>query len=418
MNTSKATTTLSEIVRHKLHQGSAVIVGPPDYKTSLLIELDRIEKFSDVYAAELKCLSWCIRKYLWKNNTSQLYVFLRTLNESSELLSNIITPKEYWNLDTILDYVRHLELHASELKIEDRTVFDQIFDTVQIAGAKQVITKQWEDILSSEDGNKAFIDVFDDLFQSAIMKYESDFICSLEETDVLCRMVKETSCDENRFVPWPNKAQNRWNPPGKTYLYLSYGKDEIDYDGELTLNQYICLLECKLEGETDVCFCRFRPKIGGRILDLSYNDVKLSDIRHDRQRQIDLHTQSIIDSVLKDPELVARATDTLFVKKQIERIMKETPKEKEILERTSAKEILKLICSSIYSKVDEKDNVALEKAYRSFHCLANYLESKGVTGIIYPCTRTKAVCGKNVVLFNIHYAEPIRGSIKQYHYYG
>ena len=60
-----------------------------------------------------------------------------------------------------------------------------------------------------------------------------------------------------------------------------------------------------------------------------------------------------------------------------------------------------------------RTDVLKEEAYRSFHILSEYLESRGVTGIIYPCTRTNKVVGKNVVLFNIHDATPIDGSIRE-----
>lgn len=77
-----------------------------------------------------------------------------------------------------------------------------------------------------------------------------------------------------------------------------------------------------------------------------------------------------------------------------------------------------VISSCIYKKVDEDDADGKEKAYKSFQILAKYLEEKGITGIIYPCTRTNRIKGKNVVLFDIHDAVPIIGSITQYHYNG
>jgi len=105
----------------------------------------------------------------------------------------------------------------------------------------------------------------------------------------------------------------------------------------------------------------------GNVLDLSYNDVTLSKI-------------------------------------------------KSIVEESYAKQYLKMICNCIYKKVDEKDEDKREKAYRSFHILSEYLESKGVTGIIYPCTRTKKIIGKNLVLFNANDAVPIESSIREYRY--
>lgn len=74
-----------------------------------------------------------------------------------------------------------------------------------------------------------------------------------------------------------------------------------------------------------------------------------------------------------------------------------------------------MICQSIYTKVDEESDEGKEKAYRSFHLLSEYLESKGITGIIYPCTRTNRIIGKNIVLFDIKDAIPIKGSIKKYY---
>lgn len=78
-----------------------------------------------------------------------------------------------------------------------------------------------------------------------------------------------------------------------------------------------------------------------------------------------------------------------------------------------AKTYLKMVCNTIYKKVDEDDNAGKEKAYKSFHILAGYLESKGITGIIYPCTRTKKIIGKNLVLFNRYDAVPIKDSIRE-----
>lgn len=75
-----------------------------------------------------------------------------------------------------------------------------------------------------------------------------------------------------------------------------------------------------------------------------------------------------------------------------------------------------MICNCIYKKVDETDDAMREKAYRSFHILSQYLESKGVTGIIYPCTRTDKIKGKNLVLFNVNDAVPLPDTIREYLY--
>lgn len=60
-----------------------------------------------------------------------------------------------------------------------------------------------------------------------------------------------------------------------------------------------------------------------------------------------------------------------------------------------------------------QENQLYIKAYRSFQVLSLYLESKGVTGIIYQCTRINKVVGKNLVLFNKEDAKPIKESIRE-----
>lgn len=90
--------------------------------------------------------------------------------------------------------------------------------------------------------------------------------------------------------------------------------------------------------------------------------------------------------------------------------------DKDIIEESIAKQYLKMICNCIYKKVDETDDAQKELAYKSFWAIAQYLEEKGVTGIIYPCTRTTKVHGKNLVLFNKYDAEPIESSIRAFDY--
>lgn len=123
-----------------------------------------------------------------------------------------------------------------------------------------------------------------------------------------------------------------------------------------------------------------------------------------------------VKKLLSDPDVWSHLYDKSFI---LDRIGKETeahPLSREILEESTAKQYLKIICSCIYTKVDETDEKGKERAYKSFHILAEYLESKGITGIIYPSTRTKKMEGNNIVLFNKEDAAPVPGTIKQYLY--
>ena len=67
----------------------------------------------------------------------------------------------------------------------------------------------------------------------------------MEDSDVMCRVVNDKyPIDKERFIPWDNmNTINRWNPPGKTYLYLSYTRVDEQYNSRIKLSEYICLEE-------------------------------------------------------------------------------------------------------------------------------------------------------------------------------
>ena len=287
---------------------------------------------------------------------------------------------------------------------------------VRLENSRNIIEKQWDNIIcAAENSDKAFIDIFDDVFSKCIDQYDDVFFHTLSDSDVLCRVVPEWGWDESRFIPWDNiDNMNRWNPPGKTYLYLSFDESERKYNDELSVSEYICLEEYRAEKDNKYSFCHFKPIKKGRILDLSYNDVELWKLEMALDRYQEIVKDLFVNSTLSDQaELKKMGTTKRSVKRYIKKNVDETIIDRSIIEKAIAKTYLKMVCNTIYKKVDEDDNAGKEKAYKSFHILAGYLESKGITGIIYPCTRTKKIIGKNLVLFNRYDAVPIKDSIRE-----
>ena len=116
-----------------------------------------------------------------------------------------------------------------------------------------------------------FIRAFDDVFSNVILQYEDKYIIGLSGHTLLSRCVKEKTSEEDRFILWPNKTNNRWNLIGKTCLYLSpKEQDVIDTPDGITGGKYINLLECRIVRGTDICFCDYKVTVPGRILNLSY----------------------------------------------------------------------------------------------------------------------------------------------------
>ena len=154
----------------------------------------------------------------------------------------------------------------------------------------------------------------------------------------------------------------------------------------------------------------------GVIFDLSYNDTSLRKIKNILLDYQDNLTTKMVQELLLDPNAFVKYQDKDKLKKDIKKLQRKYEIDSNVIEESLAKQYLKMICSCIYKKVDETDDVKKELAYKSFWALAQYLEEKGVTGIIYPCTRTNKVHGKNLVLFNKYDAEPIESSIREFDY--
>lgn len=156
-------------------------------------------------------------------------------------------------------------------------------------------------------GLKTFIEIFDDVFSQCIDVHKDKFFHPLSETDVLCRAVKGTGHRKDRFIPWPSKTYNRWNPPGTQFLYLSFGTEVKPYTHALTLNEYICLLELRATKGEIYSICDFRASAPGNILDLSYNDMTISDTRKIINRHYDDVSKKSLMIYLKHQKAVVHA---------------------------------------------------------------------------------------------------------------
>ena len=380
----------------------------------MLHELERLENLSDEYSGALRLLSKRIRKDFWTDKTEKkLAIVLANLNDCYEVVA------EYdFGLEYIIQYIKILAKYAVFIKPELKTeYYNELIDDIQIENARGIIEKQWENVLLAEDGLKSFKEIFDDIFQKCLRIHQDKFFCELEESDVICRVVNDKyPINKERFIPWDNTDTiNRWNPPGKTYLYLSYTKVDEQYNSRLKLSEYICLEEYRANKGERYYFCNFRPTKKGHILNLSYNDNSLRTYKNMLiNHEADLENK-ILEEVMNNSDI-----DKFQSKRKIKRAIKKAQKkydvDKAIIEESVAKQYVKMICSCIYKKVDEIDEEKREEAYKSFWILANYLEEKGVTGIIYPCTRDRKICGKNIVLFNKYDAEPIESTIREFNY--
>ena len=393
-----------------------MLIKNVNYNMLILGELQRLEDLSSEYKAILILISKRIRRDLWQCGKNDVMLY-KMLNECGKQLDMAYKGTAQYMEQDFTDYILSLKPYFLFLGVHLQPYyFEKFVSDVRLENARNIIEKQWDNIIcAAENSDKAFIDIFDDVFSKCIDQYDDVFFHTLSDSDVLCRVVPEWGWDESRFIPWDNiYNMNRWNPPGKTYLYLSFGENERKYSDELSVSEYICLEEYRAEKGDKYSFCHFKPINKGRILDLSYNDVELWKIEMALDKYQEIVKELFVNSTLSDQaELKKMGTTKRSVKRYIKKNVDDTLIDRAIIEKAIAKIYLKMICNTIYKKVDEDDNAGKEKAYKSFHILAGYLESKGITGIIYPCTRTKKIIGKNLVLFNRYDAVPIKDSIRE-----
>ena len=166
----------------------------------------------------------------------------------------------------------------------------------------------------------------------------------------------------NRFIPDRQyiNSSNRFSPEGIEWLYLAIGTDEA------------AVVETT---KAEIC-----AAAGDRF---SYCPFKLSDSTYD---QLD----ELVEVTVRNPSCRAMSA----VRRDLEKLLINT--------------YCKLLSDYIFQPVESVDSDIM---YAPFQTMAQYFKRKGYIGIIYKSTRYSG--GKNLVLFDKNYAQPI-GPIREY----
>lgn len=378
------------------------------YNAAILCELDRIENWSADHRKILFHFSKFLRNKVWPIfGDYPFYTVVSLVN-----VSWLSMPCSVEAIDAYIGLLGNLfGKHRSELK----QLFSKEQNDIQKIAAKELIEKQWKNINAPVGDAASFLSVFDSFYNQCVLKYPDLYLVKSTHTAFLYRACRDINADYDRFIPRPNKTNNRWNPPGKTYLYLSYGtKDKKEEHGLYTVNQHTCMEEMRGSGGEKFAICRFKAKKGLRVLDLSYNDISDDLLMQPMNTSVDAVERYMMNTwlpeALRSQKLVKLQHDKPL---QFERIVKDqihSISERESLEeriyQSIGQQYLKLICDTVFLSIDDEGDK--EKQYHSFWDMARYLECKGIDGIIYPSTRMakKGCISKNLVLFDITSAKP------------
>ena len=362
-----------------------------------------------------------------------IYILVHALNDICKAILDICNDFSESQKALMIDnffelYLKYLQRYS--YFIGD---VDSIFKDTYRKNLQCQIFNHWSSMVEKKSDTvleKNFLEVFDDIHESCISKYESIFVKRLGDLKNLYRAQRGKHFDNyERMIPKEEyvKNKNRWNPEGVAFMYLGFDEEIKQYDEVINFIEKTCFEELRLKKGEYVSICEFKPvKSEGKIINLCYEDISYEEIERKSEEFMNMITKVEINELLtnkkyheeiinsmKKEEVIKKIIEKEFKKKQVRSII---GKETEIY---LANLIMKSIDEAVFLPVDIKEDPEL-KAYVPFHYLANYLISKGYSGILYRSTRMNKIGlkGKNLVLFNKEDVTYVHDSMNVYYYDG
>ena len=232
-----------------------------------------------------------------------------------------------------------------------------------------------------------FLRVFNDFFQNGHACLEKRIGDILNADNNVVRAARVRSGDPvpdyNRFIPDANyiNDDNRFSPPKVEWLYLAFAPGYESLAGSISVAEECALKECRASSGEHFALCDFEANekfANDLVIDLTIAKEKsfpeIQNHLNFRMRQI-RHTEydpAIIDEKLQENNV-------------------------EFLMNVYAK----LLADQIFLPIGSADKSLM---YAPFQCMAQYILSKGYSGIVYASTVYPA--GNNIVLFDKTAAHP------------
>lgn len=262
---------------------------------------------------------------------------------------------------------------------------------------------------------KSLIDLLDDFFVNCVDRYPDLFLVKCKDLGFLTRCRKGIYEREADVLPPPleialrNNIVNRWNPPGKRYLYAAHSLVNSVLCG-ISENEYTCFQEMRAKKGEEYTFADFEVVSGSRdkcFLNMDYTGLEQSDIETHYDNVIRDEAQAIANAMIE--------TGVLLTKEQLKPIIRKGTQKLAV--GYVGKSFLLPICQTIFTPIDDDkcpDGSEREKAYKSFHILAEYLEKKNIAGVIYPSTRTAllGIHSQNAVAFHVEDFAVVSNSLR------
>jgi len=391
----------------------------------MLIELDRLEKLMSSISEPLKILSLGIRNMVWgKSDENKLATILNICNSFSKIYINIY-GENILVVDAYIDILRAKSDRYSEFLLDE--IYQEIKDRIIAFKTQNIIKEHWEQInpyfINEYPKEKLFqkdiIAILNELFEKTIDVYPTYFYILIGDINYLNRgrRGKWDSVDDllppSIEVAIKNNIINRWNPPNKRYLYLAIANSYKKHSTSLSINEYSCLKEMRTKPLEIVTLSRFyinEDSYNKRAINLAYDHISRAEILLNFENDQKKIVSDIVDGMLINNTNIDEHSIINLIKNKKEKLTA-------MASILIGQSLLKEICEAIFVPLDDTedhDSLLKDKCYKSFHIIAEYLESRGISGIVYPSTRMKIekLQGKNLVLFNVSDANPNIASYK------
>lgn len=268
-----------------------------------------------------------------------------------------------------------------------------------IENCKRNIVRNWADFRQAlanhefayNDLDRAlhtiFLQVFDDFFRNGYAYSEKRISDILHVDNHVVRAARikvgDSAPDYNRFIPDADyiEEDNRFSPPRVEWLYLAFAQACGSLPGGLSVAEECALKECRALSGEHFALCDFKANekfANDLVIDLTIAKGKsISELEN---------------------QFNARANQILYSEKPQTVVRKE-------LEKCNVEFFMnvyaKLLADQIFLPVDSADKSVM---YAPFQCMAQYILSKGYSGIVYASTVYPA--GNNIVLFDKTAAHP------------
>ena len=282
------------------------------YKWQLTFELNRMV---DIYENEYKftILRKALESINDENKRQFIYILVHALNDICKAILDICNDFSESQKALMIDnffelYLKYLQRYS--YFIGD---VDSIFKDTYRQNLQCQIYNHWNSMVEKKSDTvleKNFLEVFDDIHESCISKYESIFVKRLGDLKNLYRAQRGKHFDNyERMIPKEEyvKNKNRWNPEGVAFIYLGLDEEVKQYDEVINFIEKTCFEELRLKKDEYVSICKFKPvKSEGKIINLCYEDISYDEIDRKSEEFMNMITKVEINEILTNKNITKK----------------------------------------------------------------------------------------------------------------